>query len=100
MTATIRRAKVNGSKSPTRSKRMGKKRAAITKKPRTPRELFAARLRELAGDRTAAELAKVWGVSADAAGLYLSGKRVPKLDDWPTIAKAFGLSWTDLLPPQ
>lgn len=78
---------------------MGKKRAENKKKPKTPREQFAARLRVLAGDRPASELAPLWGVSTDAALKYLRGDRTPKLDEWPAIAAGLGLErWQDLLP--
>lgn len=80
--------------------RMGKKRKIIRRRPRTPREQFAARLRELAGERTTVELGEAWGVTPGAAGHYLSGRRTPGFDLLPIIAKSFGLDdWNDLLPP-
>lgn len=79
--------------------RMGKKRKVIRRRPVTPREQFAARLRELAGDRTTVELAIAWGCSTDAAGKYLLGKRMPDFDDLPKIAAGLGLTrWQELIP--
>jgi hypothetical protein len=74
-------------------------RKPIKKKPATPREQFAARLRKLAGNKTGVELAAAWGCTTDAALKYLRGDRIPKLDDWPIIAAGLGLDrWQDLLP--
>lgn len=76
-----------------------RKRVPVTAKPETPRELFAARLRELAGDKTAAKLAEEWGYSSDAILKFLRGDKTPEMNRWPDIAAACGLdSWLDLLP--
>ena len=77
---------------------MGKKLGPVLN-VRSPRGMFAKRLRELAGDMTPAELAAKIGCSDDTARKYLTGKRVPDLNSWPKIAKALGLRyWQDLLP--
>lgn len=76
-----------------------RKRVPISDKPTTPREQFAARLRELAGDKTAAVLAEEWGYSPDAVLKFLRGDKLPEMNRWPEIAEALGLSsWLDLLP--
>ncbi len=79
---------------------MGKVRHVPTGKPKSPREKFAARLRELLGDRPASFLADAVGVKPDAVLKWLRGANTPDLDYWPKLAKAFGLNdWRDLLPP-
>jgi transcriptional regulator with XRE-family HTH domain len=80
--------------------KVGKTRHVPTGKPKTPRERFAARLRELLGDRPASFLADAVGVKPDAVLKWLRGANTPDLDYWPKLAKAFGLDdWRDLLPP-
>lgn len=79
---------------------MGKKRTTGKKPPKTPRQQFAARLKELAGERPASYYAPLWGCKPDAVLKYMRGDRTPKLDMWPKIAASFGLeNWQDLLPP-
>lgn len=79
---------------------MGKVRHVPTGKPRTPRERFAARLRELVGNRPASFLADAIGVKPDTVLKWLRGDNTPDLDYWPDIAKALGLKdWRELLPP-
>jgi transcriptional regulator with XRE-family HTH domain len=79
---------------------MGRKLGPIVA-PKSPRGRFARRLRELADGLTPAELAERLECTDDAARKYLTGKRVPDLNDWPKIAKALGLKyWQDLLPPK
>lgn len=90
-----------GTHSPSRSRTgVGKKRTTSKKKPKTPREQFAARLRDLVGDRPASDFADAWDSTPDGVLKYLRGDRTPKLDQWPKIAASLGLkNWQDLLPP-
>lgn len=84
--------------SPQRSDRV-RKRDPVRKKPKTAREKFAARLRELAGDRTSVELAKEWGVSGGAVRQWLRGDTIPDIDHWVKIASYFGFSdYREMLP--
>lgn len=79
---------------------MGKTRHVPTGKPKTPRERFAARLRELAGERPASAIAEAMGVTTDTVLKWLRGDRTPDLDLWPNLAKTLGVKDPrDLLPP-
>lgn len=83
---------------PIKGRSVGKKRKAV-KAGKKPHQQFAARLRLLAGERTTVELGGLIGVSPNTVGKWFKGERTPELDQWPAIAKAFGLDhWTDLLP--
>jgi len=94
------RAELSGGRGAIKMSDMGKKRSATKKQPKTPRQQFAARLKELAGERPASHFAPLWGCNPDAVLKYLRGDRTPKLDMWPKIAASFGLkNWQDLLPP-
>lgn len=88
--------KIRGSqKGPT----VGKVRHVPTGKPKTPREKFAANLRELAGNRPASEIAEAMGVTPDTVLKWLRGDRTPDLDLWPELAKVLKLDDPrDLLP--
>jgi len=96
---------IGGSSKPPKVREMGKRLSAKKRKPDFPkgslRWLFCLRLRELAGNRTPGELAKLLDVSDDLMRKYLGGTRVPDLDDLPSVAKALGASdWTDLFRPK
>jgi hypothetical protein len=78
---------------------MAKKRTIPKGKPRTLRQRFAARLRDLAGDRTTIDLGEAIGVNHETVRLWLRGDRLPDLDQWPALAKALGVAdYRDLLP--
>jgi hypothetical protein len=80
--------------------KVGKTRHVPTGKPKTPREKFAARLRELAGSRPASEIATAMDLTPDTVLKWLRGDRTPDLDLWPDLAKVLGLKDPrDLLPP-
>lgn len=83
------------------AKRVGKKRAAQTKDiAKTMAGRFGARLAELAekAGLTTEELASRIGKSSQSVLLYYAGKAVPHINEWPAIAKALGVSISDLLP--
>lgn len=80
--------------------KVGKSRHVPTGKPKSPREKFAARLRELVGDKPASEIAKAMDLTPDTVLKWLRGDRTPDLDLWPDLAKVLGLKDPrDLLPP-
>lgn len=74
--------------------KVGRKRQPIPKELlKTPSGKFAVRLQGLmeAAGLDAKELGDKIGKSSDTVHVYLAGKAVPHLDDWPKIAKALGL---------
>lgn len=84
-----------------RKRKMGRKRAKIDKKPRTPSQMVCARIAELAGDRASKELALISGHNVTSWDHWRGWRRCPDIDDWPAIAKALGLrDWRDLVPPK
>lgn len=76
---------------------VGRKRLPLKGKGKTPREIFARRLNQLWGDRTAAELADRCGVSPETASKWLQGATIPELDSWPTLARALGITSKELV---
>jgi hypothetical protein len=92
---------VTATKKSLKRPRMGRKRAKVERKPRTPSEMVCVRIDQLAGDRQSKELAVRSGHTAQAWDNWRRWDRCPDLDDWPAIAKALGLGdWRDLVPPR
>ena len=86
-----KRKKMDGSQ---KGPKVGRKRQPISKDLlKTPSGKFAVRLAGLmeAAGIDAKELGDKIGKSSDTVHVYLAGKAVPHLDDWPKIAKALGL---------
>jgi hypothetical protein len=83
------------------SRSVGRKRVAPKGKPKTLREKLAARLRDLAGERPAHEIAASVGVSVNTVLKWLKAENSPDLEYWPKLAASLGLSdYRDLLPPK
>jgi transcriptional regulator with XRE-family HTH domain len=76
---------------------VGRKRTPLKGRGKTPREIFARRLNQLWGERSAVELAEKCGVSQEAAAKWLQGHNVPDLDTWPVLARALGVRSVDLV---
>jgi transcriptional regulator with XRE-family HTH domain len=86
---------------PHKGRTVGRKRVAPEGRPTTLREKLAARLRKLAGDRPAHEIAEKVGVSVNTVLKWLKAENSPDLEYWPKLAAALGLDdYRDLLPPR
>lgn len=78
---------------------VGRKRVAPKGRPKTLRQKLAARLRDLAGERPAHEIAASVGVSTNTVLKWLKAENSPDLEYWPDLAAALGLKdYRDLLP--
>ena len=79
---------------------MGRKRATQKPiKPKTLKQAFSARLRELAKDTPASDIAEHVGATPDAVLKWLRGDSFPDIDRWPTIALYFGFAdYREMLP--
>jgi transcriptional regulator with XRE-family HTH domain len=82
-----------------KGKSVGRKRRDPPGKPKTLREKLAARLRTLAKDRPAHEIADKVGVSVNTVLKWLRAENSPDLEYWPKLADALGLKdYRELLP--
>ena len=95
---SVTKTKIGGS---SKGRKVGRKRKAQPKEVRrTLAGKIGVRLAELAKDAnmSAAQLADAIGKDVDTVHAYFAGKASPKVNDWPTVAKALGVPLRELLP--